>query len=230
MGAGGADARMDAARAEMVAVVRAYGVRDERVLAALATVRRHVFFPGGTPAPVLAYGDHPCPIGWGQTISQPFIVGYMTARLALAPGARVLEIGTGSGYQAAVLAATGARVWTLEVVPELAAHAAAVLAREGFAGVHVRCADGYAGWREEAPFDAILGACAPTDVPHELTTQLADGGRMILPVGVGAQRLVIVRRVGAKMTLEDDLAVRFVPMVHAPLSVPFALPGGDVVE
>lgn len=203
-----------AARSEMVAVVRAYGVRDERVLAALGAVRRHRFFPGAAPAPLLAYGDHPCPIGWGQTISQPYIVAYMTERLSLRRGERVLEIGTGSGYQAAVLAALGARVWTVETVPELAAHAARVLAAEGYDQVRVKCGDGYAGWVEDSPFDAILVTCAPASVPAGLMAQLGDGGRMMVPVGVGIQRLVRIRRRGNQTDSEDDLPVRFVPMVR----------------
>jgi protein-L-isoaspartate(D-aspartate) O-methyltransferase len=178
-------------------------------------VRRHAFFPGGVQEPAIAYGDFPCPIGWGVTISQPFIVAYMTARLELKPGDRVLEIGAGSGYQAAVLADAGASVWSLEVVPELAAHAQRVLASEGFAAVHVRCANGYAGWREAAPFDAIIATCAPADIPEELVAQLADHGRMILPVGASleAQQLFRVRRHGETILCEGDLAVRFVPMV-----------------
>ena len=207
------DAATRAAREEMVEVVRLHGVRDPVVLAAMARVRRHGFFPvGGTP-PAVAYGDHPVPIGWGQTISQPFIVAYMTERLALTPGSRVLEIGTGSGYQAAVLAACGAAVFTVERVRELAEHAVRALSAEGFAGVQARCADGYAGWREEAPFDAIIATCAPPAVPAALTAQLAEGGRMILPVGEGSQRLVFIRRLGGRLIETDDIAVRFVPMV-----------------
>ncbi len=206
---------MRAARAEMVDDLRRRGVRDERVLSAMLAVRRHAFFPGGIREPYVAYGDFPCPIGWGVTISQPYIVAYMTERLQLKPGERVLEIGAGSGYQAAVLATVGARVWTLEVVPELAAHARRALAAEGFPEVRVRCANGYAGWREAAPFDAVIATCAPADVPEELVAQLADGGRMILPVGIGmdAQQLLMIRRQGTEVTCEGDLPVRFVPMV-----------------
>ena len=208
--------RMREARAAMVALIRRREIDDERVLSAMLAVRRHAFFPTTVAEAFLAYGDFPCPIGWGATISQPYIVAYMTARLSLAPGERVLEIGTGSGYQAAVLAAMGMRVWSLEVVPELAEHARRALAAEGFAQVQIRCSNGYAGWREAAPFDAILAACAPAEVPPELVAQLADGGRMILPVGAcqEAQRLLLIRRRGDATTCESDLPVRFVPMVR----------------
>jgi len=187
-------------------------------------VRRHRFFPEPVAEPAIAYGDFPYPIGWGATISQPYIVAYMTQLLALQPDACVLEVGTGSGYQAAVLAAVGARVWSLDVVPELVGHAGRVLAAEGFADVRVRCADGYDGWREAAPFDAVLATCAPSVIPEELVLQLADGGRLLLPVGgeLECQQLVLVRREGAKVFCEMDLPVRFVPMVHAaPDTSPF---------
>lgn len=208
---------MTEARGKMVDDLRERGVTDEAVLSALLAVRRHVYFPVPVREPWIAYGDFPCPIGWDATISQPYIVGYMTQRLALKPRDRVLEIGTGSAYQAAILAALGAGVWSLEVVPELAEHARRVLAREGFGGVHVRCANGYGGWREAAPFDAIIATCAPPSVPDELVAQLADGGRMMLPVGgeLDVQRLVLIRRSGNDLTCEEDLPVRFVPMVRS---------------
>jgi len=207
--------RMTAARLAMVNDIRGRAGIDERVLSALSAVRRHVFFTLDMFEPAIAYGDFPCPIGWGATISQPFIVAYMTQRLEVRPGDRVLEIGSGSGYQAAVLAALGACVWSLEIVPELAAHAQRVLAAEGFPDVHVRCANGYGGWCEAAPFDAMIATCAPATVPDELVAQLADGGRMILPVGAGmeTQQLVLIRRQGDTLTRENDLPVRFVPMV-----------------
>lgn len=206
---------MAEAREAMVAKIRACGLLDPAVLAAMGRVRRHAFFPGGAPEPEIAYGDFPCAIGHDATISQPFIVAYMTHRLAIRPGDRVLEIGTGSGYQAAVLAALGARVWTQEIVPELAEHARGALEREGFGDVQIRCAGGCEGWREAAPFDAILVTCAPREVPPRLLDQLADGGRMILPCGPDAdsQRLVFVRQRGFESTLENDMPVRFVPML-----------------
>ena len=206
---------MAEAREAMVAKIRACGLLDPAVLAAMGRVRRHAFFPGGAPEPEIAYGDFPCAIGHDATISQPFIVAYMTHRLAIRPGDRVLEIGTGSGYQAAVLAALGARVWTQEIVPELAEHARGALEREGFGDVQVRCAGGCEGWREAAPFDAILATCAPRDVPPRLLDQLADGGRMILPCGLDSdsQRLVFIRQRGFESTFEHDMPVRFVPML-----------------
>lgn len=207
---------MRLAREAMVEQIRRDGVSDERVLAALRHVRREAFFPNKEMAlPEIAYGDFPFPIGWDATISQPYIVAYMTAKLELRPGERVLEIGTGSGYQAAVLAAMGMQVWSLEVVPELAEHARKVLAAEGFGAVHVRCGKNLEGWREAAPFDAILVTCAPADVPEALVGQLAIGGRMIIPVGsaLEAQRLVVVWRKADQITYEDGLPVRFVPLV-----------------
>ena len=206
---------MAEARQAMVDQIRDYGLFDEQVLSVMATIRRHVFLPPEESMPTISYGDFPHPIGFGATISQPFIVAYMTHRLKLRPGERVLEIGTGSGYQAAVLAALGAQVWSVEIIPELATRAETVLSQEGFGDVHVRCASGYAGWAEQAPFDAIIATCAPQAVPDELVSQLAPDGRMILPVGKrpDSQRLVMVRREGERLECQDDLPVRFVPMV-----------------
>lgn len=203
-------------REAMVEQLRAYKVRDKRILAAMGKVRRHVYVPEEQRRHADPYGDHPCPIGYGQTISQPFIVAHMTERLAIEEGDRILEAGTGSGYQAAVLAELGAEVYSLEVIPQLAEHAAAVLRAEGYSRVHVKQADGYAGWQEQAPFDAIVGTCAPEDVPQELVDELGEGGRMILPIGLGTQRLVLLRRTAAGVQREDGLMVRFVPMVHRP--------------
>ncbi len=198
--------------ATMVSVIRAYGVKEERILAAMSRVRRHRFIPESCGEHD-AYGNHPCPIGHGQTISQPYIVAYMTERIGCKPGDRILEIGTGSGYQAAILAELGAEVYTLERIPELAGHARAVLAAEGYGQVHVRCADGYHGWPEHAPYDAIIATCAPDAVPRNLAAQLKDGGRMVLPVGTGFQQLVLLERSGDAFHETPDLPVRFVPMV-----------------
>lgn len=201
-------------RTRMVQLLRThYRIRDERILAAMEKIPRHLFIPEPFRRPGAAYGDHPNPIGCGQTISQPYIAAYMTEKLNPQPGERVLEIGTGSGYQAAVLSELGARVFTIEIIPELAEHARNVLAAQGCSNVAVRCGDGYKGWPEEAPFDVIIGTCAPEDVPPVLIEQLADGGRMMLPVGDWFQRLVILRKRGADVVQEDDLPVRFVPMV-----------------
>ena len=204
---------METQRKAMVEVIRRYGVKDERILEAMAGVRRHVFIPAGFRGKD-AYGDHPCPIGYGQTISQPYIVAYMTERIAPKPAMRILEIGTGSGYQAAVLAALGTEVFSIEIVPELADHARKVLAAEGYNRVQVRTGDGYKGWPEEAPFDAIIVTCAPDRIPPELVRQLKDGGRMILPVGTGTQQLIILEKEHDTFREIPDMYVRFVPMVH----------------
>jgi len=193
---------------------REYRVGDERILSAMAKVRRHMFIPEAYRRQGEAYGDHPCPIGFEQTISQPFIVAYMTERLNVKPREKVLEIGTGSGYQAAILAEMGAEVYSIEIVAPLADHARQVLAAEGYTGVHVLSGDGYKGWPEHAPFDAIIVTCAPEDVPSALVNQLREGGRMILPVGVSFQRLVILRKKQGRVQQEEDIAVRFVPMVR----------------
>ncbi len=201
---------VEQARREMVELLRGdYGIRDERVLEVMARLPRHVFIPEALRGPD-AYGDHPCPIGFGQTVSQPYIVAYMTQALDVRPGEKVLEVGTGSGYQAAVLAGMGAEVFTIERIPELAEHARSVLGDS----VHLRCGDGTGGWPEEAPFDVIIGTCAPGRVPPALIEQLAEGGRMMLPVGDLVQRLVTLRRRNGDLVCAQDLFVRFVPMVR----------------
>jgi protein-L-isoaspartate(D-aspartate) O-methyltransferase len=200
---------VEQARREMVDLLRgAYGIRDERVLEVMARLPRHMFIPEALRGPD-AYGDHPCPIGFGQTVSQPYIVAYMTQALAVQPGEKVLEIGTGSGYQAAVLAGMGAEVFSIERIPALAGHARSVLGDS----VHLRCGDGAGGWAEEAPFDVIIGTCAPGRVPPALIEQLAEGGRMMLPVGGLVQRLMMLRRRNGDLFCTQDLSVRFVPMV-----------------
>ena len=203
---------MEEQRDKMIADLRRNKI-DESVLVAMGEVRREVFIPRDFREDADPYGDHPCAIGHGQTISQPFIVAYMTQRLDVRPGMRILDIGTGSGYQAAILAELGAEVYTMETVPSLARHARAVLATEGYGRVHVWCGDGYAGWPGGAPFDAILVACAPKTIPPALVEQLAGGGRLILPVGQELQRLVILEKEGHSVTETNDIPVRFVPMV-----------------
>jgi protein-L-isoaspartate(D-aspartate) O-methyltransferase len=211
-----AEKEFDRMRLEMVDLLRSYyKIKDQAVLKAMEKVRRHVFIPEKHRKGYGAYGDHPCPIGYGQTISQPFIVAYMTEGMHLTKGEKILEVGTGSGYQAAILAEMGIEVYTIEIIPELAEHARKVLEQEGYKNVHVLTGDGYKGWPEQAPFDAIIITCGPENIPDTLVKQLKDGGRMILPLGpVNAQRLVILRKKNGKVMQEDDIMVRFVPMVH----------------
>ena len=187
-------------------------ISDPRVLDAMRAVPRHVFVP--TALAASAYADTPLPIGMRQTISQPYIVAYMTEAAAIRPGARVLEIGTGSGYQAAVAAEIAGRVFTIEIVPELAEVARDRLAALGYDNVEVRAGDGYRGWPEEAPFDAILVTAAPDHVPPALVEQLAEGARLVIPVGPdGAlQAMTIVTRAAGGAVTEETFPVRFVPM------------------
>ena len=187
------------------------GVRDERTLAAMRKVPRHLFVPPAAAGE--AYDDHPLPIGHGQTISQPYIVAFMTEALGLDGGESVLEVGTGSGYQAAVLAEVAARVYTIEIVPPLAEEAGERLRRLGYANVEVRSGDGYRGWPEAAPFDAIMVTAAAPRIPEPLKEQLKDGGRLILPVGDEYQELIVVTRRGGSFAERRVLPVRFVPLV-----------------
>jgi protein-L-isoaspartate(D-aspartate) O-methyltransferase len=186
------------------------GVRDPRVLAAMRAVPRHLFVPDDQRA--RAYDDAPLPIGDGQTISQPYIVAFMTEAARLGPGDRVLEVGTGSGYQAAVLAAIGAEVRSIEILPGLAERARTALAAAGFGKVAVRTGDGFRGWPEAAPFDAVLVTAAPDEVPPPLLDQLKVGGRLVIPVGSGTQELIRVTRTAEGFERESLLPVRFVPM------------------
>jgi len=186
-------------------------IRNPRVLRAMEKVPRHEFVPESVRAH--AYEDRPLPIGFGQTISQPFIVAFMTEQVDPQPGEKVLEVGTGSGYQAAVLAEMGAEVYTIEIIDPLAERARATLERLGYTNVHVRAGDGYLGWPEAGPFDAILVTCAPDHVPEPLIEQLKDGGRMIIPVGPpGMQELVVLRKREGKLERRAVLPVLFVPM------------------
>ncbi len=186
------------------------GVADPRTLAALRKVPRHLFVP--PEAADDAYADHPLPIGHGQTISQPYIVAFMTEAMGLRGGETVLEIGTGSGYQAAVLAEIAARVYTIEILEPLAAEARERLALLGYRNVEVRAGDGYVGWPAAAPFDAIVVTAAAPRIPEPLEQQLKDGGRLVIPVGESLQEIVVVTRVGDRFDERRVLPVRFVPM------------------
>lgn len=187
-------------------------ITDQAVLAAMRTVPRERFVPPEDRH--LAHADHPIPIGHGATISQPYIVALMTQLARIRPGDRVLDVGTGSGYQAAVLAEMGAEVYSVEVVPELAESAAARLRELGYTRVHVRAGDGYRGWPEAAPFSAIIVAAAAPTIPRPLTEQLAPGGRLVIPVGRSVQDLqVIEKRPDGTLRTETVIPVRFVPMV-----------------
>ena len=203
-------------RAMVANQLRSHGrnIDHSGVLQAMNRTPRHEFVP--LPERARAYADYPLPIGYGQTISQPYIVAFMTAALDPHPGDRVLEIGAGSGYQAAVLSQLVSQVYTVEIVAELAAQAAATLRRLGYANVQVRCGDGALGWPEEAPFDAILVACAPRRIPAQLTNQLTPTGRMIVPVGSpDRQDLVLLRNTPHGLRRAAILPVSFVPMTGA---------------
>ena len=214
-GRGGYDRRVGE---ELAAFLRREGIRDERVLRAFAQVRRELFVPERYRAD--ADADHPLPIGWGQTISQPFVTAYMTERLRLTGVERVLEVGTGSGYQTAILALLAEEVFSVEIVPALAARARDLLVGTlGLLNVRLRTGDGAEGWSEEAPFDRILVTAAAPVVPPALVAQLAPGGRMILPVGeeLDVQVLRVVDKGSDGASVETDLLpVRFVPLLHAP--------------
>ncbi|MGH9398939.1 MAG: protein-L-isoaspartate(D-aspartate) O-methyltransferase [Thermoanaerobaculia bacterium] len=199
-------------RARMVETqIAARGVRDARVLAALREVPRHLFVDPAERA--RAYEDHPLPIAGNQTISQPYIVALMTELLELQPSARVLEIGTGSGYQSAVLGRCAREVYSIEILPELAQTAAAKLKELHYDNVTVKEGDGYRGWPEHAPFDGIIVTAAPERIPQPLLDQLAVGGRMVIPVGGFFQELKVFRKdADGKITEKDIIPVRFVPM------------------
>ncbi len=186
------------------------GVKDPRVLEAMRKVPRHRFVPADLAS--RAYEDNPLPIGWGQTISQPYIVALMTELLDLEPGDKVLEVGSGSGYQAAVLAEIAGAVFTIEIVPELAEVARRNLEACGHGDVRVRAGDGYRGWPEEAPFQAIIVTAAPDHVPQPLLEQLDEGGRLVIPVGDVYQELVVLTKEKGAVRRRSTIPVRFVPM------------------
>jgi protein-L-isoaspartate(D-aspartate) O-methyltransferase len=194
--------------------IRARGIEDSAVLKAMRAVPRHRFVPPAVRT--LAYLDQPLPIGSEQTISQPYIVAYMTEAAEVSPDEKVLEIGTGSGYQAAVLGEIAREVYTIEIIPELAERAHHVLAELGYANVHVKTGNGYLGWPEHAPFDAILVTAAPEEVPQALVEQLALGGRMVVPVGTIFQDMMIIEKTREGIVERRTIPVRFVPMTGKP--------------
>ncbi len=194
--------------------IESRGIRDPAVLAAMRKVQRHRFVSESQARN--AYEDHPLPIGQGQTISQPFIVAYMTDVLEVEPSHRVLEIGTGSGYQAAVLAEIVKEVYSIEIVPELAERAIRTLQELGYKNVHVKNDDGYKGWPEHAPFDRVIVTAAPDHVPEPLVQQLAVGGRLVIPVGRWDQDMVIVEKTPAGVVERRTIPVRFVPLTRKP--------------
>ncbi len=213
-----ADRRDDRYRRERLAMaehIARQGVADSTTLAAVRSVPRHEFVPANLRD--RAYGDHPLPIGYGQTISQPYVVAYMTEALRVTPAMKVLEVGTGSGYQAAVLAAAGCDVYTMEIFAALAASAGERLARLGYDRVSVRHADGHHGWPDEAPFDAVIVTAAAGYIPPTLVDQLRPGGRMVIPVGsvYGVQHLILVEKdMHGTVRTRTLLPVRFVPMLQ----------------
>jgi protein-L-isoaspartate(D-aspartate) O-methyltransferase len=190
------------------------GVKDDAVLKSMGSVKRHLFVPEANVSN--AYEDRPLPIGYGQTISQPFIVAYMTESIKPRPEYKVLEIGTGSGYQAAVLAETVKEVYTIEIVPELGNSAAARLKKLGYTNVNVSVKDGYFGWEEHGPYDAIVVTAAAEFVPPPLLEQLKEGGRMIIPIGSPFmnQMLMLVEKKGKKVTTKSLMPVVFVPFTR----------------
>ncbi|MFN7942957.1 MAG: protein-L-isoaspartate(D-aspartate) O-methyltransferase [Thermoanaerobaculia bacterium] len=210
-GSAAAEDPYGAERRDMVeAQIRARGIRDERVLAAMGQVPRHLFVPEAVRPQ--AYADYPLPIGFQQTISQPYIVALMTSLLELKGDERVLEVGTGSGYQAAVLSGVAREVYTIEILEPLAQQARSTLAGLGYANVHCRTGDGYEGWPDAAPFDAILVTAAPEKIPQPLKDQLKVGGRLVIPVGSFFQDLKVLKKTETGFETKNIIPVRFVPM------------------
>jgi len=197
-------------RERLVDGLEAQGISDLNVLAAMRKVPRHEFVPENYQE--AAYQNNPLPIGLDQTISQPYIVAYMTEVLQLTGGEKVLEIGTGSGYQAAILAEIAAEVYSIEILEPLAKNAEQTLRRLGYTNIHIKAGDGYKGWPEHAPFDAIIVTAAPDHVPQPLVQQLKVGGRMVIPVGEWFQNLLMITKNSGGVTEQVDIPVRFVPM------------------
>lgn len=209
---GWSQAQAAAARRTLVErQLRARDITDARVLDVMGRVPRHLFLPRHSPR---AYDDTPLPIGCGQTISQPYMVALMTQSLGISPDHRVLEIGTGSGYQAAVLAGLAKSVHTVEIIPELAQRAKSTLEALGYRNIHTRCGDGYQGWPEAAPFDAVMVTARAGRIPPPLLEQLKTGGRLIMPLGPTGtvQELTLVTKTASGLTRQNICAVRFVPL------------------
>jgi protein-L-isoaspartate(D-aspartate) O-methyltransferase len=208
-----ADDSFTLARQRMVSKLASgeHCITNARVLAAMGKVPRHEFVPAHLRS--LAYLNRPLPIGYGQPISEPYVVAFMTEKIEPQPTDRVLEIGTGSGYQAAVLAELTAQVYTIEIIDDLAKRAASTLQRLGYTNVYSRTGDGYKGWPEAAPFDAIIVTCSPQEVPQPLIDQLKEGGRLIVPLGsYSRQELVLFRKHDGRLDSQRVLPIRFVPM------------------
>lgn len=192
--------------------LKARDIYDERVIGAMLKVPRHLFV--GETHKNEAYNDYPLPIGYGQTISQPYMVALMTQLLNLKGDEKVLEIGTGSGYQTAILAELAKEVYTIEIVEELSLRAQDVLSELGYKNIKFRIGDGYSGWEEEAPFDGIIVTCGPEEIPQPLINQLAEGGRLVIPVGLFYQTLTVVEKVEGKIKQWESIDCRFVPMIR----------------
>lgn len=201
-------------RRELVEELRSEGIKSQSVLDAMLKVPRHEFVPGSYRHQ--AYQNRPLPIGHDQTISQPYIVAYMTEAAEIASGEKVLEIGTGSGYQAAVLAELAKEVYTIEIIPELAEGARKVLHKLGYENIDVRTGNGYLGWPEKAPFDAVVVTAAPDEVPQALVNQLALKGKMVVPVGTNFQQMTIITKTESGVVERRTIPVAFVPMVGKP--------------
>jgi protein-L-isoaspartate(D-aspartate) O-methyltransferase len=196
--------------------IRARDITNTAVLQAMGRVPRHLFVPDDVRP--FAYEDRPLPIGRGQTISQPYIVAYMTEALQVEPSHTVLEIGTGSGYQAAILAEIVKQVYSVEIVPDLAETARRSIAEAGYKNIEVRTGNGYMGWHDHAPFDRIIVTAAPAEIPQSLVDQLAVGGVMVVPVGTASQEIVVINRTPDGIVQKRTIEVRFVPMVSKPLN------------
>lgn len=190
--------------------ITARGIKDKRVLSAMLKVERHKFVPAKLQKN--AYDDGPLPIGHEQTISQPYIVALMTELLGLTGNEKVLEIGTGSGYQAAVLAELCKEVYTIEIIPALGKNAEKLLNELGYKNIKVKIGDGFVGWKEYAPYDGIIVTCAPKDIPKPLLEQLKEGGRLVIPVGDFYQELLLVKKIDGKLIKQNIIPVLFVPM------------------